>query len=101
LTCCEPQVEPIQENHKHGYHSNNRNKYWKNDALSQESGCHHGFQRGDWCGDSTATGSEGAIVVVNGRRADKLEKFASELPQDRVLLHIGDVSEEANAKDLN
>jgi meso-butanediol dehydrogenase/(S,S)-butanediol dehydrogenase/diacetyl reductase len=44
--------------------------------------------------------SEGAIVVVNGRRADKLEKFASELPQDRVLLNIGDVSEEANAKDL-
>jgi meso-butanediol dehydrogenase / (S,S)-butanediol dehydrogenase / diacetyl reductase len=44
--------------------------------------------------------SEGAIVVVNGRRADKLEKFASELPQDRVLLYIGDVSEEANAKNL-
>lgn len=44
--------------------------------------------------------SEGAIVVVNGRSADKLEKFASELPQERVLLHVGDVSEETNAKDL-
>jgi meso-butanediol dehydrogenase / (S,S)-butanediol dehydrogenase / diacetyl reductase len=44
--------------------------------------------------------SEGALLVVNGRSADKLERFASELPQDRVLLHIGDVSEEANAKAL-
>lgn len=44
--------------------------------------------------------SEGAFVVVNGRRADKLEKFASELPPERVLLHVGDVSEEANARDL-
>lgn len=44
--------------------------------------------------------SEGAFVVVNGRSSDKLERFASELPQERVLLHVGDVSEEANAKDL-
>lgn len=44
--------------------------------------------------------SEGAFVVVNGRSADKLGRFASELPQDRILLHIGDVSEEANAKTL-
>jgi meso-butanediol dehydrogenase / (S,S)-butanediol dehydrogenase / diacetyl reductase len=45
--------------------------------------------------------SEGAFVVVNGRSADKLEKFASELSQERVLLHVGDVSEEADAKALS
>lgn len=44
--------------------------------------------------------SEGALIVANGRSADKLERFASELPQDRVLLHVGDISEEANAKAL-
>lgn len=37
---------------------------------------------------------------MNGRSADKLGRFTSELPQDRILLHIGNVSEEANAKAL-
>lgn len=44
--------------------------------------------------------SEGACVVVNGRSAEKLDGLASELPGDRVLLHAGDVSEEADARAL-
>lgn len=44
--------------------------------------------------------AEGAYVVINARRPDKLMEFASLLPQDRVLLQAGDVSNIGQAQDL-
>lgn len=38
---------------------------------------------------------EGASVVLNGRRADKLAETASGMEAKRVLLHSGDIAEEA------
>lgn len=36
--------------------------------------------------------AEGAFVILNGRQSDKLALSASDLPKDRIHLHVGDVS---------
>lgn len=38
--------------------------------------------------------AEGASVVLNGRRKDKLEQTAQGMDPKRVLLHVGDISDE-------
>lgn len=44
--------------------------------------------------------SEGAFVVLNGRRKDKLSETASGFEADRVLLHSGDIADEHYVKQL-
>lgn len=44
--------------------------------------------------------SEGAFVALNGRRKEKLAKTADGIDPTRVLLHDGDVSDEAYIKQL-
>lgn len=43
---------------------------------------------------------EGALVVLNGRTREKLDRVAAELEPDRVLVHAGDVSDQTGAEDL-
>ena len=43
---------------------------------------------------------EGALVVLNGRTREKLDRVAAELEPDRVLVHAGDVSDQTGAEAL-
>lgn len=43
---------------------------------------------------------EGAGIVLNGRTREKLDHVAAELDPDRVLIHVGDVSDQAGAEGL-
>lgn len=43
---------------------------------------------------------EGARIVLNGRKREKLEHVAAELDPDSVLIHLGDVSDQAAAEGL-
>jgi meso-butanediol dehydrogenase/(S,S)-butanediol dehydrogenase/diacetyl reductase len=53
-------------------------------------------------GAATATRllAEGASVILNGRDSDKLARFASTLPSDRILLHPDNVAHPEGAKRL-
>ncbi len=57
---------------------------------------------GSGIGASTAKRflAEGASVVLNGRRKDKLAKTATGVDAQRVLLHDGDISDEAYVTNL-
>ena len=44
--------------------------------------------------------ADGASVVLAGRRADKLEELAANLPSDRVLVHATDVAKQADCNAL-
>ena len=43
---------------------------------------------------------EGALVILNGRRREKLDRVAADLEGDRVLVQAGDVSDQASAEAL-
>ena len=44
--------------------------------------------------------TDGASVVLAGRRADKLQELADTLPKDRVLVQVTDVAKEADCNAL-